>query len=174
MATIDLWGYTVEVHLPDDPPAYDRRRGGHDPQNRAAAARADEVLAPIYERFRGWLVWLATSNGVPSQDAEDLVQESYLKARQGFHRIRKPESMGGWLKAVIVRKSLDYGRKRKAGKRRSVQFFADLDYNDRDQGPARFLETVIPAVEDADLVEQEESRQLLLRLLRELPPDQYA
>jgi len=46
-------------------------------------------------------------------DAEDIMQESFLKAFRNIDRYKAEVSFGAWLKKIVVNQSLDYLRKRK-------------------------------------------------------------
>lgn len=46
-------------------------------------------------------------------DAEDIMQEAFLKAFQLLPKVDLESGFGGWLKKIVVNKSLDYLRKRK-------------------------------------------------------------
>lgn len=46
-------------------------------------------------------------------DAEDIVQESFIKGFDKVHQIKEEVSLGAWLKRIAVNASLDLVRKRK-------------------------------------------------------------
>ncbi len=46
-------------------------------------------------------------------DAEDIMQDSFLKAFRYIDRYKAEVSFGAWLKKIVVNQSLDYLRKRK-------------------------------------------------------------
>lgn len=46
-------------------------------------------------------------------EAEDIMQESFLKAFKKIHAYRGEVSFGAWLKKIVVNSSLDYLKKRK-------------------------------------------------------------
>lgn len=48
-----------------------------------------------------------------SQEAEDIMQESFLKAFRNLDQFKGEVSFGAWLKKIVVNKSLDQIRKRK-------------------------------------------------------------
>jgi RNA polymerase sigma-70 factor (ECF subfamily) len=50
-------------------------------------------------------------NNLP--DAEDIMQEAFLKAFMNLDRYKGEVSFGAWLKKIVVNQSLDYLRKRK-------------------------------------------------------------
>jgi RNA polymerase sigma factor (sigma-70 family) len=48
-----------------------------------------------------------------SLEAEDIMQESFLKAFQNLGRYKGESSFGAWLKKIVVNQSIDFLRKRK-------------------------------------------------------------
>ena len=47
------------------------------------------------------------------EDAEDIIQECFIKAFQKIHQIKEEVSLGAWLKRIVVNASLDSIRKKK-------------------------------------------------------------
>lgn len=47
------------------------------------------------------------------EDAEDIMQESFIKGFQKMHQLKESVSLGGWLKRIAVNMSLDKVRKKK-------------------------------------------------------------
>lgn len=48
-----------------------------------------------------------------SQDAEDIMQESFLKAFRNLDQYKGEVSFGAWLKKIVINQSLDHLRKQK-------------------------------------------------------------
>src|SRR6218665_2834949 len=46
-------------------------------------------------------------------EAEDVLQESFLKAFQGIKKFDNANAFGGWLKKVVINSSIDLVRKRR-------------------------------------------------------------
>lgn len=47
------------------------------------------------------------------QDAEDIVQDCFIKAFQKIHQVKEEISLGAWLKRIVINASLDSVRKNK-------------------------------------------------------------
>lgn len=47
------------------------------------------------------------------EDAEDIIQESFIKGFEKINQIKEELSLGAWLKRIVVNASLDNVRKRK-------------------------------------------------------------
>lgn len=56
-------------------------------------------------------------------DAEDLVQETLLKAHRQADRGPRPETTGGWLMSALHNTFIDQHRSRHASRRREADFF---------------------------------------------------
>jgi RNA polymerase sigma-70 factor (ECF subfamily) len=48
-----------------------------------------------------------------NHDAEDIVQESFVKGFQKIEQLKEETNLGAWLKRIVVNASLDFVRKRK-------------------------------------------------------------
>lgn len=48
-----------------------------------------------------------------NQDAEDILQESYIKALSKINKLDKPESFSSWLNQIVANKSKDFLKKKK-------------------------------------------------------------
>lgn len=47
------------------------------------------------------------------EDAEDIIQECFIKAFQKMYQIKEEVSLGSWLKRIVINSSLDRVRKKK-------------------------------------------------------------
>ncbi len=48
-----------------------------------------------------------------NHDAEDIVQESFIKGFQKIEQLKEETNLGAWLKRIVVNASLDFVRKKK-------------------------------------------------------------
>lgn len=53
-------------------------------------------------------------------DAEDVVQEAFIKAFSKLHQYKAEVTFGAWLKRIVVNKSIDFLKSKK-------QYFVELD-----------------------------------------------
>lgn len=75
----------------------------------ALAERRFEVeVAPHLRALKG-LAWRLLRN---ASDAEDLVQETLLRAFRGFHRYAPGSNAGAWLRTILHRARIDSYRRR--------------------------------------------------------------
>ncbi len=98
-------------------------------------------------------------------EAEDIMQESFLKAFQNLETYKGNVSFGAWLKKIVVNKSLDYLR----SQRYKESFFDTIDEleveneNTVDDGLDSFGEEEIKKVKEK-IEELPEGRRIILSL----------
>ena len=97
-------------------------------------------------------------------DAEDLLQDSSLRAFTSFDQLRDPAAVRGWLFTILTRTHLN--RMRAAG-RRAEASSTDLDENAFEAALAEWAPMRSPAEE----VEQGEIRKRLASALDQLPAE---
>jgi RNA polymerase sigma-70 factor (ECF subfamily) len=96
-------------------------------------------------------------------EAEDVVQESYMRAFQNLAAFRGDSSLATWLTRIAINEAL--GRKRK---RRPMIDLSNLDMID-DQGETRVL--IFPGVRGGDNPEADATRAEIRRLLERAVDD---
>src|SRR5436853_3772622 len=79
-------------------------------QIRAGSA---EGWSQLVERFEGRLIAFATSRSIPRADAEDLVQETFVKFLGGLANYRQEASLETYLFMILRRRIIDFLRGRK-------------------------------------------------------------
>jgi RNA polymerase sigma factor (sigma-70 family) len=73
----------------------------------ATAAAGDEVAwRTLVSRFGPRLLRLARSQGLNRQEAEDAVQETWVRLLRNITRVREPLALGGWLATTARHESL--------------------------------------------------------------------
>ncbi|MDA0185275.1 sigma-70 family RNA polymerase sigma factor [Solirubrobacter phytolaccae] len=73
----------------------------------AAAARGDEhAWAMLVERFGPRLLRVARAHGLSPHEAEDAVQETWVRLLRNIERVREPNALGGWLATTARHESL--------------------------------------------------------------------
>jgi len=99
-------------------------------------------------------------------DAEDVTQETFLRAYERFGELRESPTLGGWLKTVATNLSLNHLTRYRA----RWSFFSDLAHRG-DENEERELE--FPAPDDTEQVlARSERRELLEQALQNLSPTQ--
>src|SRR4051812_41494857 len=120
-----------------------------EPTASAGERVSDDAIAAAYDRSRCRLRRLA-SKWVPAGDADDLVQEAFLRVLKHRERFRGASTIDTWLHRVVINAGIDATRQRR---RRP----------ERDATPESLLQCAGVAPVD---------RMHLRRALAALPPDE--
>lgn len=72
----------------------------------------------LYKQYSEGMFCVAMRYVKNSYDAEDVVQESFIKAFQRLHQFKGEVTFGAWLKRIVINKSIDF---LKAKKNRMVE-----------------------------------------------------
>ena len=124
-------------------------------------ARAFEQLV---SRYDGKLLRIAQHITHNLEDAEDAVQEAFLKVFRKLHQFRADAQFSTWLVRITVNESLMKLRKRHSSKEVAI----DDDFQ-RDE-PGSHFQLTAWAPDPEELYGKSELREILRNELRELPP----
>jgi RNA polymerase sigma-70 factor (ECF subfamily) len=84
---------------------------------RAALRGETSAFGAIVERYWNMVVALAFSKITDAAEAEDIAQESFLKAYSQLASLRDPSSLAGWLSKITVQQCSNSLRRNFRGKR---------------------------------------------------------
>ena len=73
----------------------------------AAQAGDRQAFGELFERYRIQIFALAKRKVGDSDDAEELVQDVFIKAMQKIDQLRVPEAFGGWLRQIVCRMAIN-------------------------------------------------------------------
>ncbi len=79
-------------------------------EGESLAATSVQELDRQFEAHRAGLVRLCASM-VGADDADDVVQDTYMVARQRLGQLQDPAALGGWLKRIAVNRCYDRHRR---------------------------------------------------------------
>ena len=146
-------GYARTVQADRMVAASERRPPADLEQLVATAAAGDEFAwATLVSRFQPHLLRVARAHGLNAHEAEDAVQDTWIRLMRGIAAVREPLALAGWLTTTTRRESL---RMRERGR-------ASADGED----PRDHLATT----DDADArLEAEACRAAVSRALQALP-----
>jgi RNA polymerase sigma factor (sigma-70 family) len=72
----------------------------------ATAANGDEhAWEALFRRFQPQLLRVARSQGLSAHEAEDAVQDTWMRLMGGIRGVREPRALGGWLTTTARRES---------------------------------------------------------------------
>ena len=80
----------------------------------------DAELADLYERYRARIQRFITRITGDSEAAEDLCQDTFLKALRGWQRRRRTSSTVAWLYQIARNTAYDYLRRRQGVMRSGI------------------------------------------------------
>jgi RNA polymerase sigma factor (sigma-70 family) len=73
----------------------------------ATAATGDQpAWQALVERFGPALIRMARSHGLSTHEAEDAVQETWMRLLRHIDTLREPRALSGWLKTTVRNESL--------------------------------------------------------------------
>lgn len=102
-------------------------------QVRQGDAQAFRLLVERHSRALFRLTFRMTAN---QQDAEDLVQETFLRAYKQLHRFDHRAAFGTWLHRIAANCSLDLLRSRKSREAQTTVAHGDTEFDLLDSTPS--------------------------------------
>jgi len=66
----------------------------------------------LYNRFSGKMYAVCLRYSSNSDDAQDLLQDGFIKVYRNLNRVRAEESFEGWIRRVFVNSSIEHFRKK--------------------------------------------------------------
>ncbi len=67
----------------------------------------------LYEKYCDGMFWVAMRFVKNSDDAEDILQEAFIKAFEKLHQFSAEVTFGAWLKRIVVNQSIDFLKSKK-------------------------------------------------------------
>ncbi len=129
-----------------------------------AATQISEIIAAsvvgdrraqrwLYEHFKSKMFGVCLRYADHRHEAEDLLQEGFIKVFRDLHQFRGAGSFEGWMRRVIVNNALQFIKKKKNA----------LQMTDIENVSWQIGE------EDAPMIEEEDITDTLLRLMHKMP-----
>jgi RNA polymerase sigma factor (sigma-70 family) len=70
----------------------------------------------LYDLFKGRLMGLCRRYAKDRDDAQDMLQDSFIKIFLNINRVEKVEALEGWMRSIVVNTAIDhYNRKKRKG-----------------------------------------------------------
>ena len=126
-------------------------------KNTGAAQTFEEIWKAYYSKL---LVYLTHSFSLSEAEAQDLVQDSLIKAYKHLHRYSKKYALSTWLYRIARNGSIDYLRRegRREGRRQKIG-----DLQETVDGPG-------PSPSPEELFEARATEERIAAFLKKLPP----
>ncbi|MGI9541727.1 MAG: RNA polymerase sigma factor [Cyclobacteriaceae bacterium] len=64
----------------------------------------------LYQRFSKRMLVICMRYSKATEDAEDILQEAFIKVFQNINKFRKDSSLGYWIKRIVINTALNYQR----------------------------------------------------------------
>lgn len=71
-----------------------------------------QMQEELYKRFSGKMYAVCLRYAGNAEDAQDLLQEGFIKVYRNLHRFRAEGSFEGWIRRVFVNSSIEHFRKK--------------------------------------------------------------
>lgn len=85
----------------------------------------DDAVGALFDEHYGWLCRLATLLLDDPGQAEEAVQEAFLRTFVGWRRLRHPERAGAYLRTAVVNQCRSRGRRRMTEQRGNRTVWVD-------------------------------------------------
>ena len=105
----------------------------------------------LYDHFKNGLMGLCRRYTRSREDAQDVLQDAFIKIFLKINQLESHEKLGGWVKSVTVRTAIDHYHK----KRKQEQNYSETEYN-------------VPDL-DSDLALENLTDEYLITIINELP-----
>src|SRR5688500_7853021 len=105
----------------------------------------------LYDRFAGPMLGVCYRYTKSLSDAEDVLQEGFIKVFRNLHQYKSEGELGGWIRRIMVNTALNY-----------------LKQNSRYQGDLSFLDNTMHPVTN-DNPEMRLNAKDLAEMIRQLP-----
>jgi len=104
----------------------------------------------LYDQYAGRMLTVCMRYSKSREDAEDILQEAFVKVFNKIESFRKESSLGYWIKRIVINTALNYHRK-------SVYLYPHFDIDDMHQ------------LGDDEVLVSDYNYRDLLKLLQTLP-----
>lgn len=103
----------------------------------------------LYDHFAGGMLAVCYRYTKSMTDAEDILQEGFIKVFRNLHQYRFQGELGGWIRRIMVNTAINYLKK-------NSPYQAELSFNDTNLHPVAGddPEVLLNAKDLADLIRQ--------------------
>ncbi len=80
---------------------------------RLTMAGDDQAARRLYEKYIGAMFHTATRMVGSTEEAEDVIQEAFIRVFQGLNQFKGESTLGAWIKRIVVHTALNHLRQHK-------------------------------------------------------------
>ena len=124
-----------------------------------------EAIAQLYDRTSKRAYYLAKQLVKDEDQAQDIVQDAYVKVFTNLHLLEQVENFQGWLNTIVVNKSKDYLKKKKP------MLFSQM-VSEEDEGSELDFEDEGGYFSPDKRVDYTETKRLIQGMIDRLPQEQ--
>ena len=125
--------------------------------------RDNSAVMEFYNRFYKDVYYICYKITENEKDAEDVTQETLIKAIEKIDNLKEPEKISAWLKVIANNLSLNYLKKNRK---------FDIVDNSEDMGEEIFEENRVVKKTPEDVVADKEVADILSKMINNLPREQ--
>ncbi len=89
----------------------------------------ETALAPLVEKYKRMVHRLAMQITKNHEDANDVMQETFIKVYQSIHTFRQEATFETWVYRIAVNEALNYVKRRKRRRESSLETTDESEYN---------------------------------------------
>jgi RNA polymerase sigma factor (sigma-70 family) len=119
----------------------------------------------LYKRYYGTFMSICMRYAASHHDAEEILQDSFLKIFTNIGQFKNEGSFEGWMKRIVVHTALDYTRSKQAKRQLSIVHAKEPTFSNTEPMDAY-------TIPDYNLVEAKWDQEALLQILSKLTKNQ--
>lgn len=89
----------------------------------------ETALAPLVEKYKRMVHRLAMQITKNHEDANDVMQETFIKVYQSIHTFRQEAAFETWIYRIAVNEALNFVKRRERRRESSIETIEESEYN---------------------------------------------
>ena len=122
-----------------------------------AIAGGQSAMKALYDSYGKLMYHISLRMTARKEDAEDIVQESFIKAFKSLHQLKDHSTFGGWLRQIVIHNCIEHAKKKTP-----LTFLTDRFEEREEEDPAWLEENSYAAIHEAIKNLPEGCRQIFL------------
>lgn len=134
-----------------------------------AKKKNNDAITELYQDTYREAIFIARQTLRNQDDAEDVVQDAYIKAFKSLDMLKEPDKFKAWLNRIVTNKSLDYLKKKKPA------LFTDMPVQIQDKEELDFESALYNETEEynpEDMMDKQAMVEIFDEIFASLSPEQ--
>lgn len=134
-----------------------------------AKKKNNSAITELYQATYREAIFIARQTLRNQDDAEDVVQDAYIKAFKSLDLLKEPDKFKAWLNRIVINKSLDYLKKKKPA------LFTDMPVQIQDKEEMDFASALYDETEEYNpeaMLDKQAMVEIFDAIFAELSPEQ--